>query len=132
MKIRVGTTQLRAVHLFVIGAQILTVAAIIIRGHSESRINNHYAAPQLSPSCRLTLTQLGGDKPIDKEISQLQKRILNGSQTAPDFERLGWTFVKKARSMSDPGYYKLAEQCALCINSIKPETPEALLLRAHV
>jgi tetratricopeptide (TPR) repeat protein len=132
MKISVGTTQLRAVHLFAIAALIFAVAAIISRGHSASRRNNQPAATQLSPSCHLILTRLSGDTPIDKEISQLQRRILNGSQTVPDFERLGWTFVRKARSTFDPGYYKLAEQCAVCIESIKSHTPDALLLRAHV
>jgi len=132
MKIRIGTTQLRAVHLFVIGAVILAVAAFISRDHSGSRTDDHRGPSHLSPSCHLILTPLTGDKPIDKEISQQQRRILNGSQTVPDVERLGWTFVRKARSTFDPGYYKLAEQCAVCIDSIKSQTAEALLLRAHV
>ena len=132
MEIRIGTTQLKAVHLFAIAALIFSVAAIISRGHSASRSNNQPAATQLSPACHLILTPLSGDTPIDKEISQLQKRVLNGSPTVPDFERLGWTFVRKARSTFDPGYYKLAEQCAVCIDSIKSQTAEALLLRAHV
>ena len=132
MKISVGTTQLRPVHVFAIGGLILALAAFIIRGHSGSRSNNNAVTSQLSPSCHLILVQLTGDKPIDKEISLLQKRVLNGSQTVPDVERLGWTFVRKARSTFDPGYYKLAEQCAVCIDSIKSQTAEALLLRAHV
>jgi tetratricopeptide (TPR) repeat protein len=41
-------------------------------------------------------------------------------------ERLGWAFVTKARVSFDPGFYKLAEQCALCIESQKPHSPEAL------
>jgi len=132
MKISVGTTQLRPVHVFAIGGLILALAAFIIRGRSASRSNNQPAAPQLSPSCHLILTPLSGDTPIDNEISQLQRRVLNGSKTVPDFERLAWTFVRKARSTFDPGYYKLAEQCAVCIDSIKSQTAEALLLRAHV
>jgi len=132
MKIRIGTTQLRAVHLFVIGAFILAFAAFISRSHSVARNDDYRGPSQLSPSCRLILTSLSGDQPIDNEISQQQKRILNGFQTVPDFERLGWTFVRRARATFDPGYYKLAEQCALCIDSIKSDTPEALLLRAHV
>ena len=132
MKTRIGRTQLKAVYLFAIAALIFLVVAIISRGHSASRSNNQPAATQLSPACHLILTPLSGDTPIDKEISQLQRRVLNGSKTVPDFERLGWTFVRKARSTFDPGYYKLAEQCAVCIDSIKSQTAEALLLRAHV
>ena len=132
MKISLGTTQLKPVHVLVIGGLVLVLAAVIIRVHSASRSNNIAVTSQLSPSCHLILIQLTGDKPIDKEIFQQQRRILNGSQTVPDFERLGWTFVRKARSTFDPGYYKLAEQCAICIDSIKSQAAEALLLRAHV
>ena len=132
MKIKVGTAQLRTVHLYVIVGVILLVVAIINRSLSTSRTDNHPARAALSQSCHLVLTTLSGDKPIDNEISRQQKRILNGSQTIPDFERLGWAFVKKARFSFDPGYYKFAEQCALCMDTIKQESPESLLLRAHV
>ena len=131
MKLRIGTTQLRSVHLFAMGGLILVVAALISNA-SRARNNSQPASSPFSPSCHLILTSLGGEKPIDREISQQQKRILNGSQSVPDFERLGWAFVRKARSTFDYGYYKLAEQCAVCIDSIKSDTPEALLLRAHV
>ena len=132
MKIKVGTAQLRPVHLCALVGTILLVVAIINREHSVSRADNHSERSTLSPSCRLVLTQLRGDKPIDNEISRQQKHILNGSQTVPDFERLGWAFVRRARFSFDPGYYKLAEQSALCIDTIKTESPESLLLRAHV
>jgi tetratricopeptide (TPR) repeat protein len=47
-------------------------------------------------------------------------------------ERLGWAFVAKARASFDPGYYKLAEQCAQSLESRAPGGPEAKLLRGHV
>jgi tetratricopeptide (TPR) repeat protein len=47
-------------------------------------------------------------------------------------ERLGWLLVKKARVTFDTGYYKLAEQCAACLDLAGPKSAEALLLRAHV
>jgi Flp pilus assembly protein TadD len=46
-------------------------------------------------------------------------------------ERLGWLFVAKARQSFDPGFYKLAEQCALCLETRQSQSPEALLLRGH-
>ena len=36
-------------------------------------------------------------------------------------EKLGWSFVEKARESFDPGFYKLAEQCALCLDSKQEE-----------
>jgi len=46
-------------------------------------------------------------------------------------ERLGWTFVKKARLTFDASYYNLAEQCAECMEASGAEGADALLLRAH-
>ena len=132
MKIKVGLAQLRGVHFYVVIGVILLVVAIINRGHSTSRAVDRSTRATSSTSCHLVLTPLSGDKPIDNEISRQQKHILNGSQTVPDFERLGWAFVRRARFSFDPGYYKLAEKCALCIDTIKSESPESLLLRAHV
>ncbi|HEY8227780.1 MAG TPA: tetratricopeptide repeat protein [Pyrinomonadaceae bacterium] len=132
MRFTVGTTKISVVHLFGMVGLILLVLATIGRSHSSSRSNKPLPPAQLTLSCRLVLASVNGDGPIDKEISQQQKLIINGSQAVQNFERLGWAFIRKARSMFDPGYYKLAEQCALCMNSIKSETPEALLLRAHV
>lgn len=80
-------------------------------------------------SCRLVLAQLPVDKPIDQEIARQQALIVNGSTSA--LERLGWTFVKKARLSFDAGFYKLAEQCAACMEARGANGPDALLLRAH-
>jgi tetratricopeptide (TPR) repeat protein len=81
-------------------------------------------------SCRLVLTPLPGDKPVDEEIARQQALVLAGSQAA--LERLGWTFVKKARLSFDAGFYKLAEQCAACLETQGSKGPDTLLLRAHV
>ena len=81
------------------------------------------------PSCRLVLAPLPGDRQIDQEIAHQQALVLGGS--APALERLGWTFVKKARISFDAGFYKLAEQCAACMEARGARSPDALLLRAH-
>jgi tetratricopeptide (TPR) repeat protein len=47
-------------------------------------------------------------------------------------KRLGWAFIAKARLSYDPGYYKLGEQCALCIRSKNDDDPDALLLQGHI
>jgi tetratricopeptide (TPR) repeat protein len=86
------------------------------------------AAPEPA-SCRLVLAPLSGDKPVDREIAHQQSLALGGSSSA--LERLGWTFVKKARLSFDAGFYKLAEQCAACIEAHSSNRAEALLLRAH-
>jgi len=76
------------------------------------------------------LAPLPTDKPIDQEIARQQALVLNGSSSG--LERLGWTFIKKARLSFDAGFYKLAEQCAACMEARGASGPDALLLRAHV
>lgn len=85
-------------------------------------------------SCRFVLAPpMPVDKPIDHEIKQQQALIMKGaSSDAAAFERLGWLFVKKARLTFDAGFYKLAEQCAACLEARGSNGPDTLLLRAHV
>ena len=73
-----------------------------------------------------------GDEPIDREIKQLQDQVRTGKQRPDKIKRLGWAFVRKARLSFDPGYYKLAEQCALSVESENPKDPDALLLHGHI
>src|SRR5437867_6288545 len=81
--------------------------------------------------CDVALAPHPGESQIDKEIANLQReaRRLPATRT---LERLGWMLVSKARLSYDSGYYKLAEQCADCIQSKSPGSPEALLVRGHV
>lgn len=83
-------------------------------------------------SCLVAMTPHGGNGKEDQEIARFQKQIRTDPDNIPYLERLGWAYVAKARRSFDQGYYRLAEQSALCINSIKPGNPEALLLRGHV
>jgi tetratricopeptide (TPR) repeat protein len=80
----------------------------------------------------LALAPQTGDSRTDKEISRLQQQIGTGRNLQPGLEQLGWAFVAKARESFDPGFYKLAEQCARSIEKGNPQSQEALLLRAHV
>jgi tetratricopeptide (TPR) repeat protein len=113
--------------------------------------------PAMAAPCELALAAHSGDGKIDREITRLQREIRSNSrpfQTTAMIEKLGWSFVEKARESFDPGFYKLAEQCALCLESRpleskqdQPESPgqsadrplstpnsirsAALLLRGH-
>lgn len=86
-------------------------------------------SPAQPASCGLVLAPLPVDKPIDQEIARQQTLVVNGSSSA--LERLGWTFIKKARLSFDAGFYKLAEQCAACMEARGASGPDTLLLRAH-
>src|SRR5262249_47661397 len=66
------------------------------------------------------------------KIAGAQQRVRASDVSSHSLEQLGWLFVAKARVGFDPGFYKLAEQCALCIEGRSGRSPEALLLQGHV
>jgi tetratricopeptide (TPR) repeat protein len=81
-------------------------------------------APATSAPCEVALAAHSGEAKIDREIARLQQEIRSNSksfQTTAMIEKLGWSFVEKARESFDPGFYKLAEQCALCLESKQNE-----------
>src|SRR5258708_37371443 len=94
------------------------------------------AAPEANWSvpdpCQLILAPHAGTNRLDIEITRLQARLRNETNSVQHVEQLGWLLEAKARARFDPGYYKLAEQCALCLESHQPKAVEALLLRGHV
>src|SRR6185369_12856283 len=111
--------------LAVLASLILVLAFIASR---KTPIHAHTENTQPAP-CRFVLASFNGAEPIDTEIARQQAIIRNGSTSG--LERLGWTFVKKARVTFDASYYKLAEQCAACMEASGAKGPDALLLRAH-
>ena len=103
-------------------AQLPTAAAPVAEAVSSN-------APD---SCLLVLAPHRGDGKIDREIIRYQASIRADQNTFQSVENLGWLYVAKARESFDPGYYKLAEQCAYCLDAHQPQCAEALLLRGHV
>src|SRR5574341_2060125 len=78
------------------------------------------STPTSIAPCEIALAAHSGDTKLDREIAQIQQNIRadrQPSQTSAQIEKLGWSFVEKARARFDPGFYKLAEQCALCLES---------------
>ena len=111
---------------------ILLIVLGVTIGKKGAWSGGESAVAEVQPaSCRLVLAPLPVDKPIDREIARQQANILSGSSSATALEQLGWTFIKKARVTFDDGFYKLAEQCAVCLEARGSKGPETLLLRAH-
>jgi len=114
----------------------LATACLLVFFHSQKSKNEPNKATVVAAGIDnplgLVLTPQTGDSHTDREISQLQQRIRDGRNVEPWLDRLGWAFVAKARESFDPGFYKLAEQCARSIEMRNPQSQEAMLLRAHV
>ena len=113
--------------LAVLGSLILLFALIASRKTSPRAETENSSSK--SAACRFVLASLSGNAPIDEEIARQQALVRNGSTAG--LERLGWTFVKKARITFDASYYNLAEQCAQCMEASGAKGPDTLLLRAH-
>jgi tetratricopeptide (TPR) repeat protein len=90
------------------------------------------ASISANSATEIALAPHQGDELIDREIRQLQDQVRAGKHRLETTKRLGWAFIRKARLSCDPGYYKLAEQCALSIESENPRDPDALLLQGHI
>ncbi|HZE70419.1 MAG TPA: tetratricopeptide repeat protein [Pyrinomonadaceae bacterium] len=90
------------------------------------------AGSRTTTPCALALAPTPGNEGIDGEIARLQQQAKRASDPSRALEQLGWLFVKKARLSYDAGYYKLAEQCAACMETKQANSAEALLLRGHV
>jgi tetratricopeptide (TPR) repeat protein len=102
-------------------------------GQRPANSNEEAAIPvSVNTASAIALAPHQGDEPIDREIRQLQDQVRAGKQRPETMKRLGWAFVRKARLSCDPGYYKLAEQCALSVESENPKDPDALLLHGHI
>jgi tetratricopeptide (TPR) repeat protein len=82
--------------------------------------------------CRLVLARQSGGDRLQPQIERAQEQAERLPNPVPAMERLGWLYVAKSRVTSDPGYYKLAELCADCIESRQPGSLEAMLLRGHI
>jgi tetratricopeptide (TPR) repeat protein len=125
---------------------LIVIGVSLIAANACHRASSGAAAT--TAPCEVALAAHSGDAKIDREIARLQQEIRSNAKsfrTTAMVEKLGWSFVEKARESFDPGFYKLAEQCALCLESKQNEDisvagqlsmsrsirSAALLLRGH-
>ena len=85
-----------------------------------------------SASYKIALAPHSGDTALDESIRRAQQAVRVAPDPRPYLDRLGWLFVAQARASHDPGFYKLAEHCALALAVEDAANPGALLLRGHV
>lgn len=121
--------RLVTVHLFL--PLILSFLAGCYRANNDTAQAKLPHSPTID-SCAIAFAPQTGEGRLDQEITRLQQKARTTTNFTRELEKLGWLFVAKARLSNDPGYYKLAEQCALCLEVKHPESLEALLLRGHV
>jgi tetratricopeptide (TPR) repeat protein len=113
--------------------QVIFAFAIIpsVFGLLACSRGNSAAATTMSPACSIALASQAG-RHSSSGITRLQQEARSTANPRHVLEQLGWTLVDASRHTNDPGYYKLAEQTALCLEAKYPGSPEGLLLRGHV
>ncbi len=119
----------------------VVLTAVVVAGCGSNRVSGEEpapspdvtaAAPNVADPCAVVRIPHTGTEAIDAKILWLQQQLRTMTDRFPYLERLGWAFVTKARRSYDPGFYTLAEQAALCLHAMRPDSPESLLLRGHV
>src|SRR5690606_21988746 len=98
-------------------------------GRADSRVSTDNLSAPFDRSC---LVAVAADSGGDAEISRLQQNLRERRLASRAAEDLGYRFVSRARLSNDDGFYTVAEQAALCLESFEPGEPSALLLRGHV
>src|ERR1051325_9256434 len=87
-----------------------------VRPGGGSTESSHVTAATTPDPMRIVLAPIGGESALDQKISRAQSKVRAAADPSVSLEQLGWLFVAKARADFDPGYYKLAEQCALALD----------------
>jgi tetratricopeptide (TPR) repeat protein len=113
---------------------LLSVLFLAVLGSTACNPGAKQASQQDGPSdpCAIALLTSEGGQTVDGPVKRLQQEIREANNPAAKLERLGWLYVSRARARHDPGFYKLAEQAAACMEKSDRESAAALLLRGHV
>ena len=122
---------MKAYYALVLGLSFALLAACTDRSES-SHASSAATLVSNAQACNIARAQHVGATPADLEIIHSQQKIKYVADPVPYLERLGWAYISKARKSFDPGFYRLAEQAALCMLSINDNSHAALLLRGHV
>lgn len=109
-----------------------TLLALSINIEEDLSIPHTAASSDSLNPCNIALTPHPGESGVDREIVRYQ--LLSQGKHTPEayLERLGWAYIYKARISFDPGYYKLAQQSALCLKKKQPNNFQAQLLLGHL
>jgi len=121
---------LAEVHVKQIIFALTAVLSMLIGLSACTRGDSAAPSTVTSASCSIALASQAGQQSTT-DIARLQQEARSAANPQHVLEKLGWTLVDKARATNDPGYYKLAEQTALCLETKYPGGPEGLLLRGH-
>jgi len=111
---------------------ILLISALVVSLTACSRTSSPEKSTEPVGPDRGCVVAIAASHGGEDSIAKLQQDLRDRRAPARAAEQLGYRFISRARLTNDPGFYKVAEQAAACLESIAPGEPAALLLRGHV
>ena len=111
---------------------ILVISALVVSLTACSRTSPPEKNTESIGFDRGCVVAMAANDGGEDAIAKLQQDLRDRRAPARAAEQLGYRFISRARLTNDPGFYKVAEQAAACLESIAPGEPAALLLRGHV
>jgi tetratricopeptide (TPR) repeat protein len=111
-----------------VGWPLLTVVCLLPLVAACHRPTHEAVTAPLDRACAVAVAAEAGG---DHAIATLQDDLRAWRSPARAAESLGHRFIARARLTNDPGYYTVAEQAAICLETVRANSPEALLLRGH-
>lgn len=112
--------------------RLALISTIIFGGPMPLEMKGGENESGLNAPCSIILIAPDGDDAVDSRIARLQERLRVGGPHPVLVERLGWLFVATGRMSGDPGFYKLAESAADCLEARQSGSQGTALLRGHV
>ena len=110
---------------------ILLISALVVQLTACSRTSSPEKSTESVGLDRGCVVAMAANHGGEDGIAKLQQDLRDRRAPARAAEQLGYRFISRARLTNDPGFYKVAEQAAACLESIAPGEPAALLLRGH-
>src|SRR6185503_3811410 len=109
-----------AVILASAGLTTLTLTGCTRQGAPKRDAVAPEASTALTGPLAIALAPHAGHGRLDEQIRRFQGDVRSNLNVHASLEHLGWLYVGKARESFDAGYYTLAEQCALALDSLQP------------
>jgi tetratricopeptide (TPR) repeat protein len=121
--------------LTLLGASVAIAIAVACSNAESNRSSDAMAtglgSASESDAVAIITTPIPIFNEFDQDIRDAQERMLAEPRRVEKVERLGWSFVEKARAAYDPGLYSLAMLSADVMNERDGDVFAARLLRGH-
>lgn len=115
-----------------VASTLLGVGFALAFARADAAAEPASVQPNAEEGRALCLAPAEGSRPTDAAIQVAQARVRALPAKSDEWVRLGWAWVRTARSSGDPGFYVNVAACADEALRLAPDTRPALELRGLV